>query len=119
VILAASSYFNTVNGRHGWSGSYWNHRGASACIPAKRSSTMIGMVEGAKRQRTPNEIALTILLVVMTSCSLLARSRCCPFPLYSVRGAKAGAPVPSRLLWRCARLPHPDDDRLACSPPSA
>ena len=33
---------------------------------------MIGMVEGAVRRRTPNEIALTILLVAMTIVFLLA-----------------------------------------------
>ena len=33
---------------------------------------MIGMVEAAKRQRAPNEIALTVLLVVMTLIFLLA-----------------------------------------------
>ena len=31
---------------------------------------MISMVEGAKRQKTPNEIALTILLVALTICLL-------------------------------------------------
>ncbi len=33
---------------------------------------MIAMVEGAKRQKTPNEIALTILLVALTLVFLLA-----------------------------------------------
>ena len=32
---------------------------------------MIAMVEGAKRQKTPNEIALTILLVALTIVFLL------------------------------------------------
>ena len=40
---------------------------------------MIGMVEGAKRQKTPNEIALNILLAAMTIIFLLVASRCCRF----------------------------------------
>ena len=54
---------------------------------------MIGMVEGAKRQKTPNEIALTILLVAMTLVFLLATVTLFPFSLFAVATAKQGAPV--------------------------
>ena len=37
-----------------------------------RIDRMIAMVEGAKRQKTPNEIALTILLVALTLVFLFA-----------------------------------------------
>jgi potassium-transporting ATPase ATP-binding subunit len=55
---------------------------------------MIAMVEGAKRQKTPNEIALTVLLVVMTLVFLLACATLLPFSIYAVETAKSGAPVP-------------------------
>jgi len=54
---------------------------------------MISMVESAKRQRTPNEIALTVLLVVMTLVFLLACATLLPYSLYAVELAKKGAPV--------------------------
>jgi K+-transporting ATPase ATPase B chain len=54
---------------------------------------MIAMVEGAKRQKTPNEIALTILLVAMTLVFLLACATLLPFSLYAVEVSKQGAPV--------------------------
>ncbi|HBS57915.1 MAG TPA: potassium-transporting ATPase subunit B, partial [Firmicutes bacterium] len=44
---------------------------------------MIGLVEGAKRQKTPNEIALTILLVGLTIIFLLVIVTLEPFALYS------------------------------------
>ena len=59
---------------------------------------MIAMVEGAKRQKTPNEIALTILLVAMTVIFLLATVTLLPFSLYSVEVAKAGVPVTLTVL---------------------
>jgi K+-transporting ATPase ATPase B chain len=59
---------------------------------------MIAMVEGAKRQKTPNEIALTILLVAMTVIFLLATVTLLPFSLYSVEVAKAGVPVTMTVL---------------------
>jgi K+-transporting ATPase ATPase B chain len=59
---------------------------------------MIAMVEGAKRQKTPNEIALTILLVAMTLIFLLATATLLPFSLYSVEVAKAGQPVTITVL---------------------
>ncbi|MEN6630089.1 MAG: potassium-transporting ATPase subunit KdpB [Sulfuricella sp.] len=59
---------------------------------------MIAMVEGAKRQKTPNEIALTILLVAMTIIFLLATVTLLPYSLYSVEVAKAGQPVTITVL---------------------
>jgi K+-transporting ATPase ATPase B chain len=54
---------------------------------------MIAMVEGARRARTPNEIALTILLVAMTLIFLFACVSLLPFSLYSVASAGHGIPV--------------------------
>ncbi|QBQ98083.1 potassium-transporting ATPase subunit KdpB [Paraburkholderia pallida] len=51
---------------------------------------MIAMVEGAKRQKTPNEIALTILLVALTIVLLLATATLLPFSMFSVEAAKMG-----------------------------
>jgi potassium-transporting ATPase ATP-binding subunit len=44
---------------------------------------MINLVEGAKRQKTPNEIALTILLVGLTIVFLIAVATIEPFAVYS------------------------------------
>src|SRR5262245_26188320 len=49
---------------------------------------MIAMVEGAKRQKTPNEIALDILLAALTIIFLLACVTLLPFSLYSVDEAR-------------------------------
>ena len=54
---------------------------------------MIALVEGAKRQKTPNEIALTILLVAMTLVFLLACVTLVPYSIYSVEAAKQGSVV--------------------------
>jgi len=54
---------------------------------------MIGMVEGAKRQKTPNEIALSILLSGMTIIFLLATVTLLPFSLFGVGAAGQGVPV--------------------------
>ncbi|WP_122821843.1 potassium-transporting ATPase subunit KdpB [Burkholderia pseudomallei] len=54
---------------------------------------MIAMVEGAKRQKTPNEIALTILLVALTIVLLLATATLLPFSIFSVAAVKAGHAV--------------------------
>jgi K+-transporting ATPase ATPase B chain len=59
---------------------------------------MIAMVEGAKRQKTPNEIALTILLVALTIIFLMVTVSLLPFSLYSVEAAKAGTPVTITVL---------------------
>jgi K+-transporting ATPase ATPase B chain len=54
---------------------------------------MIAMVESARRQKTPNEIALTILLVALTLVFLLATATLLPYSLYSVAVAKLGVPI--------------------------
>jgi K+-transporting ATPase ATPase B chain len=59
---------------------------------------MIAMVEGARRQKTPNEIALTILLIALTLVFLLATATLLPFSVYSVEIAKFGAPVTITVL---------------------
>ena len=51
---------------------------------------MIAMVEGAKRQKTPNEIALDILLAALTIVFLLATATLLPFSIYS-RGRRRAA----------------------------
>jgi len=61
---------------------------------------MIAMVEGAKRQKTPNEIALDILLAALTIIFLLATVTLLPFSLFSVEAAKQGAPVTITVLER-------------------
>jgi K+-transporting ATPase ATPase B chain len=59
---------------------------------------MIAMVEGAKRQKTPNEIALTILLVALTIVFLLVTVTLLPYSLFSVGVAGAGTPVTITVL---------------------
>jgi K+-transporting ATPase ATPase B chain len=59
---------------------------------------MIAMVEGAKRQKTPNEIALNILLAALTVIFLLATATLLPFSLYSVQSVGQGAPVTVTVL---------------------
>ncbi len=52
---------------------------------------MIALVEGAERQKTPNEIALNILIAGLTLIFLLAVVTLQPFASYSVASAGAGA----------------------------
>ena len=59
---------------------------------------MISMVESARRQKTPNEIALSILLVKLTLVFLLATVTLLPFSIYSVEVAKAGSPITITVL---------------------
>ncbi len=59
---------------------------------------MIAMVEGAKRRKTPNEIALDILLAGMTIIFLLVCTTLLPFSLFSVAAAGRGAPVTVTVL---------------------
>jgi potassium-transporting ATPase ATP-binding subunit len=51
---------------------------------------MIALVEGAQRQKTPNEIALNIMIAGLTLIFLLAVVTLAPFAQYSVDAAKAG-----------------------------
>src|SRR5713226_3574369 len=55
---------------------------------------MIALVEGAKRQKTPNEIALNILIAGLTLIFLLAVITLQPYAAFSVGQAKSGS-VPS------------------------
>jgi K+-transporting ATPase ATPase B chain len=59
---------------------------------------MIAMVEGAKRQKTPNEIALDILLAGMTLIFLLVCVTLLPFSLFSVESVGRGTPVTVTVL---------------------
>lgn len=54
---------------------------------------MISMVEGAKRKKTPNELALTILLVALTIIFLLVTVTLLPFSVYAVAANHAGKVV--------------------------
>jgi K+-transporting ATPase ATPase B chain len=51
---------------------------------------MIALVEGAERQKTPNEIALNILIAGLTLIFLLAVATLHPFALYAVSSARSG-----------------------------
>jgi K+-transporting ATPase ATPase B chain len=51
---------------------------------------MIALVEGAERQKTPNEIALNILIAGLTLIFLFAVATLQPFAIYSVASAGAG-----------------------------
>jgi potassium-transporting ATPase ATP-binding subunit len=54
---------------------------------------MIAMVEGARRRKTPNEVALTILLVTLTLVFLMATVTLLPFSMHAAGTAAAGQPV--------------------------
>ena len=80
-------------------------------ITAKPGETfldrMISLVEGSARQKTPNEIALSILLAGLTIIFLLAVVALQPLAIYS------GDEQNLDRARRPARVPHPDDDRWA------
>jgi K+-transporting ATPase ATPase B chain len=59
---------------------------------------MIGLVEGANRKKTPNEIALTILLASLTIVFLLATVTLQPFSAFAVKEAGKGAAVSVTVL---------------------
>jgi K+-transporting ATPase ATPase B chain len=59
---------------------------------------MIAMVEGAKRQKTPNEIALDILLAALTIIFLLVTATLLPYSIFSVKATSAGSPVTITVL---------------------
>ena len=65
---------------------------------------MIALVEGAERQKTPNEIALNILLAGLTIIFLLAVVTLQPYAIYS------GAPQTVFVLVSLSGLPYSDDD---------
>jgi len=59
---------------------------------------MISLVEGAKRQKTPNEIALNILLIGLTAVFLIVCATLWAFSVYSVQMSGAGIPVTITVL---------------------
>lgn len=59
---------------------------------------MIAMVEGAKRNKTPNEIALSILLAKLTLVFLLATATLAPFSQFAVNVAGQGSVVTLTVL---------------------
>ena len=59
---------------------------------------IISLVEGARRQKTPNEIALNILLAGFTIIFLIVCATLLPYSLYSVHAAGKGAPITITVL---------------------
>jgi len=59
---------------------------------------MISLVEGAKRQKTPNEIALDILLAAFTIIFLVVCVTLLPFSLYSTDVNEQGTPIAITVL---------------------
>jgi len=59
---------------------------------------MIRLIEGAKRQKTPNEIALNILLAGFTIIFLAVCATLLPYSLYSVQAAGQGTPITITVL---------------------
>ncbi|OJW16287.1 MAG: potassium-transporting ATPase subunit B [Planctomycetales bacterium 71-10] len=59
---------------------------------------MIAMVEGAKRQRTPNEIALAILLAALTLIFLLVVATLLPYSRFGVEASGQGRPITLTVL---------------------
>jgi potassium-transporting ATPase ATP-binding subunit len=59
---------------------------------------MISLVEGAKRQKTPNEVALNILLIGLTAVFLVVCATLWAFSLYSVQAGGSGIPVSITVL---------------------
>ena len=63
---------------------------------------MIAMVEGARRGKTPNEIALSILLAMLTLVFLLATVTLAPFSAFAVASVGRRAPRSPSWCWsRC------------------
>jgi len=54
---------------------------------------MIAMVEGSKRKKTPNEIALNILLVTLTIIFLIVSATLLPFTIFASEQAGSGSPI--------------------------
>jgi K+-transporting ATPase ATPase B chain len=59
---------------------------------------MISLIEGAKRRKTPNEIALEVLLIALTLVFLLVCINISPLSIYSVKTAGQGTPVSLTVL---------------------
>lgn len=54
---------------------------------------MVSLVEGAKRHKTPNEIALMVLLSVLTLVFLIVIVSLLPFSVFTVEQARGGDPI--------------------------
>ncbi len=54
---------------------------------------MIAMVEGASRKKTPNEIALQILLITLTIIFLVVSATLLPFSKFATQKAGQGTPI--------------------------
>ena len=72
---------------------------------------MIALVEGAERQKTPNEIALNIVIAGLTLIFLLAVVSLYPFALYSVQSAGSGPGAQRDGADFAAGLPDPHHHR--------
>jgi K+-transporting ATPase ATPase B chain len=59
---------------------------------------MISLIEGAKRRKTPNEVALEVLLIALTLVFLLVCANISPLSIYSVKAAGHGTPVSLTIL---------------------
>ena len=59
---------------------------------------MINLIEAAKRQKTPNEIALDILLAALTIVFLIVTVTLLPFSIFSVHVAGQGSPITLTVL---------------------
>jgi len=59
---------------------------------------MISLIEGARRRKTPNEIALEVLLTALTFVFLLVCANMSPLSMYSVKAAGQGTPVSPTIL---------------------
>ncbi len=59
---------------------------------------MIALIEGAKRRKTPNEVALEVLLVALTLVFLLVCANISPLSIYSVKATGQGTPVSLTVL---------------------
>jgi potassium-transporting ATPase ATP-binding subunit len=59
---------------------------------------MISLIEGAKRQKTPNEVALSILLAAFTIVFLVVCIALLPYSIYSVNANNQGTPITITVL---------------------
>jgi len=59
---------------------------------------MISLIEGAKRRKTPNEVALEVLLIALTVVFMLVCANISPLSIYSVKAAGQGTPVSLTIL---------------------
>ena len=79
--------------------------GSSSGSPSIRAKSfldrMISMVEGAARRKTPNEVALTILLVALTIVFLVVTATLLPILAVRSRRSRPRPPVRSRSSSRC------------------